>query len=89
MNENNYDYLKDNLKYLGFGEKQHEELERNLKAGNESFQMTYKAEVNKKPFEAILKFRKPENSDMYFLNSYHATLERTQWCKDGTNFLPE
>lgn len=77
MNEKNFDYLKDNLKYLGFGEKQHEALENNLKEGKESFQLQYAAEMNKKKFEATLQFRRSDNSDMYFLNSYKATLERS------------
>ncbi|MBN8878077.1 MAG: hypothetical protein J0I32_11060 [Sphingobacteriales bacterium] len=75
MNEKNFDYLKDNLKYLGFGEKQHEALEKNLREGKESFQLTFNADVNKKPFEAILNFRRSDTSDMYFLNSYKASLE--------------
>ncbi|MEP7375307.1 MAG: hypothetical protein ABI675_18040 [Chitinophagaceae bacterium] len=83
MNEKNFEYLKDNLKYMGFGEKQHEALEKNLKEGKESFQLTFTAEVNKKPFEAILQFRKPDNSDMYFFNSYHASLERNNGEKMG------
>lgn len=86
MNEKNFEYLKDNIKYLGFGEKQHDELEKNLKAGNDSFQMTYKAEINKKAFEAVLQFKKPENSELYFLNSYHATLERSNGEKMEQTF---
>jgi hypothetical protein len=76
MNEQNFEYLKDNLKYMGFGEKQNDALEQQLKSGKESFQLTYTAEVNKKPLTAILQFRKSDNSDMYFFNSYHASLER-------------
>lgn len=30
MNTQNLDYLKDNLKYLGFGEKLNTELEKNI-----------------------------------------------------------
>ncbi len=86
MNEKNCEYLKDNLKYLGFGEKQHEALEKNLKEGKDSFQMVYSAELNKKPFEAVLQFRKSDNSDMYFLNSYHASLERTNGEKMEQTF---
>lgn len=88
MNEKNFEYLKDNLKYLGFGEKQHEALEKNLKEGKEAFQMTYSTEINKKSFEAVLQFRKSDTSDMYFLNSYHATLERSNGEKiDQTFYL--
>jgi hypothetical protein len=81
MNESNYDYLKLNMKLLGFGEKQHEELEKNLKEGKESFQLKFTAYMNNKPFEANLQFRRPENSDMYFLNNYRASLERTNGDK--------
>lgn len=86
MNTKNFDYLKDNLKYMGFGEKQHEALEANLKEGKDSFQLTFNADVNKKPFEAVLQFRKSDNSDMYFLNSYHATLERSNGEKKDQTF---
>jgi len=76
MNEQNFEYLKDNIKYMGFGEKQHDVLQQHLQEGKEGFQMAFTSEVNKKPFEAVLQFRKSDNSDMYFLNSYHASLER-------------
>lgn len=86
MNENNYGYLKDNIKYMGFGENQHDELAQHLKEGKDAFQMTFKTELHKKPFEAVLQFRRPENSDMYFLNSYHASLERTNGDKVEQTF---
>ena len=76
MNEQNFEYLKDNIKYMGFGEKQHDVLQQHLSEGKADFQMAFASEVNKKPFEAVLQFRKSDNSDMYFLNSYHASLER-------------
>jgi hypothetical protein len=88
MNEQNFDYLKDNIKYMGFGEKQHDILENLLRKGKEAFQMTFNTEVNKKPFEAVLQFRKSDTSDMYFFNSYKATLERNNGEKvDQTFYL--
>ncbi len=86
MNEKNFEYLKDNFKYLGFGEKQHDELEAHLKEGKESFQMTCSTEINKKAFEAVLQFRKSEKSDMYFLNSYKASLEWSNGEKKEQTF---
>jgi hypothetical protein len=86
MNEQNFEYLKDNIKYMGFGEKQHEVLEQLLREGKESFQMTFSSEVNKKPFEAILQFRRPDNSDMYFFNNYKASLERSNGEKMEQTF---
>ncbi len=76
MNTENLQYLADSVKYMGFGDKQNEALENHLKEGKESFQMVYTAEINKKPFEATLNFRKSDNSDMYFFNSYTASLEK-------------
>ena len=34
MNEQNLNYLKENIKYLGFGEKLHAELEQKLAEGS-------------------------------------------------------
>ncbi len=86
MNTENVTYLKDNIKYMGFGEKQNEALEQHLKEGKESFQLTINTEVNKKAFEATLNFRKSDNSDMYFFNSYHANLQRSNGEKKEQTF---
>ena len=88
MNEKNFEYLKDNIKYMGFGEKQNDSLEQHLQEGKESFQLRFNTEVNKKPFEAVLQFRKSDNSDMYFFNSYQASLKRSNNEKvDQTFYL--
>ena len=77
MDEKNFEYLKDNIKYMGFGEGLSQQLENNLKQGKEEFNLNFKTEVNKKPFGAELHFRKSENTDMYFFNSYKASLQKT------------
>ena len=88
MNEQNMQYLKDNIKYMGFGEGLAGELEKQLKAGKADFQLQFKGEMNKKPFEATLNFRKSDNSDMYFFNSYSAKLERSNGeSKEQTFYL--
>jgi hypothetical protein len=76
MNNENFQYLSDNLKYMGFGENLKSELEKNLNEGKADFQLHYKAEINKKPFEATMNFRKSDSTDMYFFNNYHASLEK-------------
>ena len=76
MNEQNFEYLKDNIKYMGFGEKLNTELENQLRTGDAEFQLSAATQVNKKQFEAKLQFRKSDNSDMYFFNSYNASLQR-------------
>ncbi len=88
MNEQNLDFLKGQLKGMGFGEKLYEHLENNLKQGNPEFQLEYKTEFNKKPFEATLNFRKSNDTDMYFFNNYNASVERTNGDKmDQTFYL--
>lgn len=86
MNEKNYEHLRDNLKYLGFGEKLNEDLQKSLAEGKESFQLKYTSEVNRKPFEAVLNFRKSDKSENYFLNSYQASLERSNGQRMGQKF---
>lgn len=51
MNNENFQYLSDNLKYMGFGENLKTDLEKNLKEGKAEFQLQYKAEINKKPLK--------------------------------------
>jgi len=86
MNQENFDYLKDNVKYMGFGEKLNESLELKLKEGKPEFQLTTDAKFNNKVFEANLNFRKSDNSDMYFFNSYNASLTRTNGDKVDQTF---
>ena len=76
MNNENLQYLTDNIKYMGFGENLKADLEKNMKEGKADFQLHYKAEINKKPFEATLNFRKSDSTDMYFFNNYHASFEK-------------
>jgi hypothetical protein len=86
MNQKNLDYLRDNLKYMGFGDKLNEQLENQLTKGGPNFQLTLDTEINKKPFAAVLNFRKSDTTDMYFFNSYHATLERKNGEKSDQAF---
>ena len=86
MNNENFQYLSDNLKYMGFGENLKTDLEKNLSEGKAEFQLHYKAEINKKPFEATLNFRKSDSTDMYFFNNYHASLEKTNGEKTEQTF---
>ncbi len=78
MNQKNYDFLKDSLKYLGFGEKLNDKLEEQLKKGPATFQLEHSAEYKRgetpEKVNYVLDFRKSNQSDMYFFNSYKATL---------------
>lgn len=86
MNNENLQYLKDNIKYMGFGENMYRELERNLGEGKAEFQLRFAAEINKKPFDATLNFRKSDSTDMYFFNNYNASLEKNNGEKNEQTF---
>lgn len=86
MNNENFQYLSDNLKYMGFGENLKTDLEKNLNEGKADFQLHYKAEINKKPFEVTMNFRKSDSTDMYFFNNYHASLEKSNGEKAEQTF---
>jgi hypothetical protein len=75
MNEKNFDYLKDNIKYHGFGETLNSLLEEQLKKGAAEFSLPFKAEVNKHEVEATLHFKKSDTTDMYFFNKYDTRLK--------------
>gem|GEM_PF-486433 len=81
MNEQNLQYLKDNIKYLGFGEKLFPELEKNIEQGLPEFQMKISTEFHNDKIGAELHFKKSETNDMYFLNRYDATLEKSDGKK--------
>ena len=81
MNEQNLKYLKDNIKYLGFGEKLFPELQKNLEEGLPQFQLKVSTEFNEDKIGAELHFKKSETNDMYFLNRYDATLEKSDGKK--------
>lgn len=86
MNNENFKYLTDNIKYMGFGENLTNALEKNMQEGKPEFQLKYNAEISKKPFEATLNFKKSDQTDMYFFNSYHASLEKNNGEKMEQTF---
>src|SRR5690625_2937217 len=81
LNVKNLDYLKNNLKYLGFGESGNNQLVEKLSTGVEKFSIV----IENKPVSPdikenqqvnyILDFGKSKTSDNYFLNSYTAKLQ--------------
>lgn len=80
INLDNFEYLKNSLKYLGFGENLNSALEARMKAGSEKFTLGATAEFNtplsKDFMNYELRFSKSNTSDKYFLNNYQASLEK-------------
>lgn len=75
MNQKNFDYLKDGLKYLGFGEGLNNKLAEELASGKPEFQMNTVNEYGRDKVNYTLDFRKSDSSDMYFFNKYSANFK--------------
>lgn len=78
MNEQNFDYLKKQIRGMGFGEGHTEELKTKLQSGEPAFVIGHQADYGKDNTVAALQFRKSNNSDLYFFNSYSLHLKNQQ-----------
>ncbi len=88
MNVKNLEFLKEGLKYLGFGEKLNADLENKIKEQPGEFKLSMVGEFNKgdtkEKMNYSLDFRKSDQTDMYFFNRYQATLKNDDPTKDVT-----
>jgi hypothetical protein len=75
MNQKNFEYLKDGLKYLGFGEGLNNKLAEELASGKPEFQINTVNEYGRDKVNYKLDFRKSDQSDMYFFNKYTAAFK--------------
>ncbi|RRN76709.1 hypothetical protein EIM50_23320 [Pseudoxanthomonas sp. SGD-10] len=75
MNTQNLDYLKNNLKYFGFGDRMNAELESNIKSKKNEFKLNCEIPHFNNKMNFTLHFKKSDSSDMYFFNSYNAVLD--------------
>ncbi|SHF40585.1 hypothetical protein [Chryseobacterium sp. OV279] len=82
-------YLKDQLKYLGFGEdeKLHKDLEKGIKSTKPQFEIKTASDkaLPGNTVDFILKFNKSENGGVFF-NSYQATLKNEKNESFSHNF---
>jgi len=75
MNEENLNYLKDNLKYLGFDEKLHTPLTERINSHAAGFNLeTTVPHFNDREMQYSLQFKKSDQTDRYFFNRYEALL---------------
>ncbi|MGN6601786.1 MAG: hypothetical protein ACTHK8_05000 [Ginsengibacter sp.] len=86
MNEKNLQYLKDNLKYMGFGEKLNESLEANISEGKPSFELQLSEKMHRGNIDAKLHFRQSPSTGMYFFNSYEAHLVKENGFERNQQF---
>jgi hypothetical protein len=88
MNQENLKFLQDRLFYLGTEKRLHPELEKNMAEGKPEFKLSFSNHYDKDKLNAELHVRKSDNSEMYFLNKYDATLQKPgQENKSQTFYL--
>jgi len=81
MNSENLEFLQDNLKFLGFGEKLqlNKQLQDKIASQPKDFQLTATAKFDpSSTLDAVLHFRRSDNDDRYFFNKYDAHLKHTE-----------
>lgn len=94
MNEKNFEYLRDQVKYTGFGDALEAELREEMKKEEPNFTLGHNTKYGNDTVAATLNFNKSKESDMYFFNSYKVelqkenskeTLEQTFYINKGSN----
>ena len=76
MNEKNVEYLKDQLKYTGFGDAMENVLRENIARGNPEFKLDHEMKYGNDTALAALNFKRSEQTDMYFFNSYDMKIQK-------------
>lgn len=76
MNEQNYDYLKNQVKYSGFGDELEQQLKEQMAQQQGAFMLSHKTKFGEREGEATLHFRKSDQSDLYFFNKYELELAK-------------
>lgn len=84
MEKDNAQYLKDQLKYHGFGDKLNEQLEQQLKKGSKEFALQYVK--NDGQLEATLNFKQSDKNEKVYFNSYEAKLTNAEGGERSQQF---
>lgn len=77
MNEQNFDYLKNQVKYSGFGDSLEAPLKEQIQKGEPDFSLKHQADFGGDTVNANLHFRKSAMTDMYFFNKYDLSLTKS------------
>jgi len=85
MNEQNFDYLKNQVKYSGFGESLEEDLKNNIQQAPQEFKLYHQTKFGEDQVQANLHFKKSAMTDMYFFNKYELSLTKEGQTEPSTN----
>ncbi|WP_448103551.1 hypothetical protein [Pedobacter panaciterrae] len=73
MNKKNVEFLKDQIKYTGFGEGYESQLNEKIGKELKEFQLLNRTEFGNDVVVSRLDFSRSESSDLYFFNRYELT----------------
>lgn len=76
MNQKNFEYLRDQVKYSGFGEGLENDLKQKIEEGKSEFKLAYETKYGNDTVNATLNFSQSKQSDMYFFNSYQVSVQK-------------
>ena len=78
MDDKNFEYLSKQVKFSGFGEDHQTELKEKMQKQMPEFTIFHQADFGKDSTAAALQFKKSNEHDMYFFNSYNLSLKNGQ-----------
>jgi len=84
MNENNLEFLKNTLERMDFPAELGKTLAKEIETQKPEIKLGYEVNRNNETVQFDLNFRKSDTSDMYFFNSYQATLKTGNEAHDKT-----
>lgn len=75
MNENNLAYLEKQLFNLGFGDQMNAAMKKNIENERSEFNLQHTFKYGNRDMLVDLAFRRGDQNEMYFFNSYRATMK--------------
>ncbi len=76
MNQKNFEYLRDQVKYTGFGESLENDLKEKINQGHPEFKLQHQTQYGSDKVDVTLNFSKSRQTDMYFFNSYEVSIQK-------------
>jgi hypothetical protein len=87
MNRNNLENLTEEMKTLGLGDKEIAKMEEMMQKNLSEFQLRTKIPGNKGVVDTVLYFKQSNQSENYYLNKYHVTLNKAKQLDEGQKYL--
>jgi hypothetical protein len=81
MKQENFDYLKEQVKSAGFGEGWENDLKQKMESNEPTFQLKKPFEFGEDKVEATLNFRRSDQNDNYYFNSYEVAVKQDEGSK--------